>query len=86
MGLLGWPVLLLERGGPILERQLRPNVEASGRERVLVAEVGDGHAVDPMAPEDGDLPGNVEFLRGFRTRTDPRGGPPSDMRWSGRGA
>ena len=52
---LGGGVLALERGGPVLEELLLPEVEQRGRELMLVAEVRDGDAVDEMTPEDGDL-------------------------------
>ena len=48
-------VLALEGAGAVLEELLLPDVEERGRELVLVAEVRDGHAVDQMAPKDGDL-------------------------------
>src|ERR1700677_2761700 len=53
--LIGRPALALESRGAVLEEQLLPRVEKSGRELVLVAEVGDGYPVDQMPPEDGDL-------------------------------
>ena len=52
---LGRGVLALEGGGAVLEELLLPEVEQGGRELMLVAEVRDGHVVDQMAPEDGDL-------------------------------
>ena len=52
---LGGGVLALEGGGSVLEELLLPEVEQRGGELILVAEVRDGHVVDQMAPEDGDL-------------------------------
>src|SRR5262245_37936700 len=52
---LGGGALALEGGGAVLEELLLPEVEQGGRELMLIAEVGDGHAVDQVTPEDGDL-------------------------------
>jgi hypothetical protein len=52
---LGRGELAPEGGRAVLEELLLPEVEERGRELVLIAEVGDGHAVDQMAPKDGDL-------------------------------
>jgi hypothetical protein len=51
----GCGALPLEGGGAVLEELLLPEVEQSGRERMLVTEVGDGDVVDQVAPQDGDL-------------------------------
>src|ERR1700722_6174848 len=48
-------VLALEGGGAVLEELLLPEVKQGRLELVLVAEIGDGHLVDQMASEDGDL-------------------------------
>src|SRR4051812_6808148 len=46
------------------------HVEEGGRELVLVAEIGDGHAIDQMPPEDGDLLGRrVVLFRLKQNRT-----------------
>ena len=48
-------VFSLEGGAAVLEELPLPGVEDGGLELVLVAEVGDGHLVDQVAAEDGDL-------------------------------
>src|SRR5262249_38161955 len=48
-------ILALEGGRSVLEELLLPEVEQGGGELMLVAEIRDGHVVDQMAPEDGDL-------------------------------
>src|SRR3954453_5612833 len=48
-------VVALEGAGAVLEERLLPDVEGGGRELILIAEIRDGHAVDQMAPKDGDL-------------------------------
>src|SRR5437867_4144144 len=53
----GRRVLPLEGGGAVLEEDLLPSVEEGGRELVLVAEVRDGHSIDQVPPEDGNLLG-----------------------------
>jgi len=52
---LGGGVLAFESSGSVLEELLLPEVEERGGELVLVAAVRDGHAVDQVTPEDGDL-------------------------------
>src|SRR5581483_4532510 len=48
-------ILALEGGRAVLEELLLPEVKERGRELVLIAEVRGGHAVDQMAPKNGDL-------------------------------
>jgi hypothetical protein len=55
MGGLGRAGLAVEGGRAVLEEQLLPGVEQGGLELVLIAKVGDGHLVDQVTPEDGDL-------------------------------
>jgi len=71
--LLGHGGLALEGGGTVFEEQLLPGVEERGRELVFVAEVGDGHSVDQMSPEDGDLlSGRVVLARLSHRRNSSR--------------
>jgi hypothetical protein len=62
---LGRAVLALEGGGAVLEEQLLPGVEEGGLQLVLVTEVGDGHSVDQVTPEDGNLLGGRVVLAGL---------------------
>src|SRR5512142_2639744 len=62
---LGRAVLALEGGGTVLEEQLLPGVEECGLQLVLVTEVGDGHSVDQVTPEDGNLLGGRVVLAGL---------------------
>jgi hypothetical protein len=55
----------LEDGGAVLEELLLPGVEEGGLEVVLVADVGDGHPVDEVASEEGDLLGGGVVLAGL---------------------
>jgi hypothetical protein len=48
-------VLCSKGGGTVLEEPRLPGVEESRREPVFLAEVGDGHSVGQMSPEDGEL-------------------------------
>jgi hypothetical protein len=57
-------VLALEGRGSTLEELLLPEVEQR-RRLMLVAEIGDGYAVDQMAPQDGDLLDRRMVLAGF---------------------
>jgi hypothetical protein len=57
LGVGGAAVGAFEGGGAVLEELLLPGVEEGGLEMVLVAEIGDGHPVDEVASEDGDLLG-----------------------------
>src|SRR4051794_28911331 len=61
----GRRVLSLKGGGAVLEEDLLPGVEERGRELVLVAEVRDGHPIDQMPPEDGNLLGGRVVLAGL---------------------
>jgi hypothetical protein len=54
--------LALERGGGVLEEELLPGVEDGGLELILVAAIGDGHSIDEVASEDGDLLGGRVVL------------------------
>jgi hypothetical protein len=52
----------LEGAGAVLEEDLLPGVEEGRRELVLVAEVGDGHAIDQVPLEDGNVLGRRVVL------------------------
>jgi hypothetical protein len=52
---VGRGVLPLEGRRAVVEERLLPEVEHRGRERMLIAEVGDGDVVDQRTPQDGDL-------------------------------
>ena len=59
----------LERGLALaLEELPLPGVEDGGLELMLVAGVGDGHLVDEVASEDGDLLGRSVILAGLAHR------------------
>jgi hypothetical protein len=56
-----------------LGEAIKARVEKSGRELVLVAEVGDGYPVDQMPPEDGDLlDGRIVLARLSHRRNSSR--------------
>ena len=75
--LLGLAVAL-EGGGAVFEQLLLPAIEEVGIQTVLIAQVGDGHALQQVTPEDvelllrrevsscghGHLPGSVNILTG----------------------
>ena len=65
---LGGLALALEGGGAVLEELPLPGVEDGGLELMLVAEIGDGHLVDEVASEDGDLLGRGVILAGLAHR------------------
>src|SRR5512135_2378577 len=62
---LRWAVPALEGRSTTLEELLLPEVEQGRRELMLVAEIGDGHAIDQMAPQDGYLLNRCIVLAGL---------------------
>ena len=59
---VGVVVLALEGGGAVLEELLLPGVEDGRLQVVLVTEIRDGHPVNQMASQDGDLLGGGIML------------------------
>jgi hypothetical protein len=57
---------VVEGGVPVLEELLLPAVEEVGRDAEFIAEIGDGHLVEEVAFEGGDLlrSGKVTALPG----------------------
>jgi hypothetical protein len=62
---LGRIGLVLEGGGAVLEELALPGVEDGGPEMMLVAAIGDGHPVDQVPAQDGDLLGRGVVLAGL---------------------
>ncbi len=65
---IGRPAPSLERRRTVLEEHLLPGVEEGGRELILVAKVGNGHAVDQMTPQNDNLLGGRVILAGLSHR------------------